>query len=149
VWVFLAVVLTPNSARETDQDLIDLDRGMNTELDAALSADPDNLKKALNEPHYRSCQSEMAGRAVAFRADAKPYDHCQEVSEYQQAAVNKITQLNGLLNDSRLFDTTKQFIEQRISSYSRLLDASEWFFSRGPSPVNPLSPYIPRGVPYL
>lgn len=145
--VFLAVVLTPGHAGETNLDLVEHDLGRNTELRAALEADPDDYKKALNVKHYQSCQSEMAGQAVAYRADGKPFDHCKEVSDAQQGVLNRINQLKGFLDDSRLFDPTRKLIEERLGGYSRLLDSSEAFFRVGPSPTNPLSPKIPRGVP--
>ncbi|MGE5672401.1 MAG: polymorphic toxin type 28 domain-containing protein, partial [Mycobacterium leprae] len=92
---------------------------------------------------------EMAGKAVAYRADGKPYDHCQEVWDAQQGVLNKINQLKNFQNDSRLFEPTRNLIQQRISMYSQMLDESESFFRLGPPPTNPLSPYVPRGVNIL
>jgi RHS repeat-associated protein len=145
--IALAVLLTPSVADANDeQRLIDYDVSKSTELKAALEANPNVFKKALNAEHYRACQSEMAGIVVLYKEDGQPFDHCKEVWDYQQGVFNKINQLKDFLNDSRLYEPTREFIRQRISTYSRMLDASESFFRVGPSPTNPLSPYVPRGV---
>jgi hypothetical protein len=90
----------------------------------------DRLKEHLTDEDLDGARRELKGEVVKRKSSGQPWDHVHEVRDAQNGLVNRITQLQRQIGDTRISDTDRAALQSELSEASRLLDYSEQFVPR-------------------
>lgn len=90
----------------------------------------DRLKEQVTDITLDAARRELKGEVVSRRSQGTPFDHVTKARQGQRGLVNRITQLQRLLGDTRTTGVQRPALEAELSEASRLLDHTEQFVPR-------------------